>query len=304
MSATCLRDEPGSDGDQLLTVFADGLRRSYTLGPPPRVGPALAEVMAAGTRTAAADGPIPVAVPERDAGGFLARLQGRRPRLALGAAVASLTFLGVGAAGALPGPAQSAFDRSADAVGITLPAAGTRDSTAPDAHDPDEIPGTSSSRHQDGDGGSAGEGAGRSVPVPPVGEREGAADGPAVADASASAGPALSDVDVPAAGGGRARRPHVEHPPAEDRPAPGPERGRQAEERGGPPSGAEPEVTAGPESRPGAGIGRSSKWYRPSWGFAREEPTALAARSPLGQEARRSAEESPAGAYPSRPSRR
>lgn len=295
MSVTCLRDEPGLDGDDLLAVFADDLRRTYTLGPPPRMGPALAQVLAAGTRTTAADGPVPLAVPERAPGGFLGRLQGRRPRLVLGAAAASLTFLGMGSAGALPGPAQSAFDRSADAVGISLPATDTRNPAAPDARDPDELPGTSSSSPRDA------RGSGPIVPVPPAGDRQRpvAPDVPAAADASPSA-PGLRDVDVPGGdAGGRAPQSHVEHPAAEDRPAPGPERGERAEERGGPPSGVGPRVTTGVGRGPGVGVGRSSRWHRPSWGFAREEPNEPAAGRGLGQEAGRSAEEPPGRAYPS-----
>ncbi len=303
MSATCLRDEPGLDGDDLLAVFVDDLRRTYTLGPPPRMGPALAEVLAAGTRTAA-DRPVALA-PQRGAGGLLGRLQGRRPRLALGAAAASLTFLGMGTAGALPGPAQSAFDRSADAVGISLPVTDTRDSTAPDAHDPDELPGTFSSRHQDGDGAGAGQGADPSVP--PAGGRQGAvaSDGAAATDASSSAGTDRGDVGVPGGdAGGRARQPHVEHPAAEHRPAPGPERGRQPEERGDPRSGVGPEVGTGAEDRRGLGLGRGSAWHRPAWSFTSEEAVRPAAGPGADQEVRDSGEIPAQRAYPSRPSRR
>lgn len=304
MTVTCLRDEPGPDGEDLLTVFADGLRRSYTLGPPPRVGPALAEVLTAGTRTAAAEGPAPVALPGRGAGGLVGRLQGRRPRLALGAAVASLTFLGVGAAGALPGPAQSAFDRSADAVGVTLPAAGTRGSTASDAHEPGELPGTFSSGRQDEAG--AGEDAGPTAPVPPADARQRAAPegDPEAAGGSRSAGPALADVDVPGRkAGGRPGHTHAEPSPADDRPALVPEHGGQPDGNAGPRPGADSRGGTGVEDGAGAGRGGGFKWHRPWWASSREEPAGPAAGSELGREAQ-SPQESPDRTYPSRPSRR
>ncbi len=286
MSATCLGDEPGFDSEQLLTVFADGLRRSYTLGPPPRVGPALAEVLAAGTRTAAADGPIPVAVPERAPGGFLGRLQGRRSRLALGAAVASLTFLGVGAAGALPGPAQSAFDRSADAVGVTLPAAGTRGSTAPAAHEPEQLPGPFSRVAQDDEG--AGEDASPTTPVPAadVRRREVPGDDAATAGASRSAGRSLRDVEVPGGNaGGRPGQTHAQPPPADDRPALVPETARQPDRNGGPRPGVDFRGGTGSEDRAGVRRGHGFNWHRPWWASSREQPAGRAAGSELGREA-------------------
>lgn len=295
---TCPRDEPGPDGEDLLTVFADGLRQSYTLGPPPRVGPALAEVLAAGTRRAAADGPVPVAAPERTAGGFLDRLQGRRPRLALGAVVASLTFLGVGAAGALPGPAQSAFDRSADAVGVTLPAAGARGSTAPGAHEPEDLPGSFSSGAQDE------EGAGAGPTVPPAGDSQGAAVPDDTAAAGASlAGPAGDVQERRGNAGGRPGQTHAEPSPADDRPALVPEPGRQPDGNGGPRPGVDFRGGTGSEDRAGVGRGRGFNWHRPWWASSREQPAGPAAGSELGREAG-SAEESPERAYPSPPTRR
>ena len=301
---TCLRDEPGPDGEDLLTVFADDLRRSYTVGPPPRVGPALAEVLEAGTRTAAADGPVPGAVSERAGGGLLGRLQGRRPRLALGAAVASLTFLGVGAAGALPGPAQSAFDRSADAVGVSLPAAGTRGSAASDAHQPEELPGTFSRAPQDDQG--AGEDASPTAPVPPADARQRAVPGDDAAGAGAtrSAGPALRDVDVPGGNaGGRPGQTHAEPSPADDRPALVPEDGGQPDGNGRPRPGVDFPGGTGSQDRASIGRGRDSKWHRPWWASSRDEPAGPAAGFEVGREAG-SAQEAPQRAYPSRPSRR
>jgi hypothetical protein len=164
MSATGLDPDPRCDGDLLLAAFVDDVRRCYAVGPAPTVGPALAEVLATGTGTASAP-TTPAALPERAAGGFVAWLSGRRPRLALGAAVASLTFLGVGAAGALPGPAQLAFERAADAVGVRLPATVAPEPPAPVVTDP-EGPAGAPGREGGGHGREAG------IPpasVPPVG---------------------------------------------------------------------------------------------------------------------------------------
>ena len=278
MNVSCPPDELGPDGEDLLTVFADGLRQSYTLGPPPRVGPALAEVLAAGTRRAAADGPVPVAVPERATDGLLGRLQGRRPRLALGAAVASLTFLGVGAAGALPGPAQSAFDRSADAVGVTLPAAGTRASTVSDAHEPEELPGPFSRAPQDE------ERAGTRPTVSPAGGRPGAVvpDDPAAAGASLT-GPAGDVQERRGNAGGRPERAHAQPPPADDRPALVPETGRQPDGNSSPRPGVDFRGGTGSEDRAGGGRGRGFNWHRPWWSSSREEPAGPAGGSELGR---------------------
>ena len=123
------RDIDGA-GDERLQGFVADLRSLYAFGPPPQVGPRLSAVLTGGLGAAGqrADAPANSAerVPGRPVGGgdgprWLAGwLQGRRTRIGLGAAVASLTLLGTGAAGALPGPAQSAFERTVGAV-IDLP---------------------------------------------------------------------------------------------------------------------------------------------------------------------------------------
>ena len=110
-------------GDPGLRAFVDDVR-AYASGPPPVARGDLAAILTGGIGTAAAGGgavarPGAVEGPLRRLG---ERLQGRRGRLALGASVLSLTVLGTGGAGALPGPAQSAFERTVEVVGIELPA--------------------------------------------------------------------------------------------------------------------------------------------------------------------------------------
>ena len=109
-------------GDPGLRAFVDDVR-AFASGPPPVVRGDLAAILTGGIGSAPAGGPAvarpgPVVGPLRRLGD---RLQGRRGRLALGASVLSLTVLGTGGAGALPGPAQAAFERTVEAVGIELP---------------------------------------------------------------------------------------------------------------------------------------------------------------------------------------
>lgn len=109
-------------GDPGLRAFVDDVR-AYASGPPPVVRGDLAAVLTGGIDIAAAGGPS-AARPGTTASPLQRlghRLQGRRGRLALGASVVSLTVLGTGGAGALPGPAQAAFERTVEVVGIELP---------------------------------------------------------------------------------------------------------------------------------------------------------------------------------------
>lgn len=125
-------------GDDVLRAFADDLR-VYASGPPPVIRPDLAAILATGTEGAALrPDPGVVLSPRVESGRRRLgdRLQGRRGRLALGAAVLSLTVLGTGGAGALPGPAQAAFVRAADSVGIELPDEARRGQTPPDEPSP------------------------------------------------------------------------------------------------------------------------------------------------------------------------
>ena len=118
-------------GDATLRAFADEVR-AYAWGPPPTVRADLASVLAGGIGgSAPAQEPAPARPgPLQGASGRLRdRLQARRGRVALGLSVLSLTMLGTGGAGALPGPAQAVFERTAEVVGIELPAATGRAET-------------------------------------------------------------------------------------------------------------------------------------------------------------------------------
>lgn len=125
-------------GDDALRAFADDLR-VYASGPPPVIRPDLAAILATGTGGAVLrPDPGVVLSPRVESGRRRLgdRLQGRRGRRALGAAVLSLTVLGTGGAGALPGPAQAAFVRAADSVGIELPDEARRGQTPQDEPSP------------------------------------------------------------------------------------------------------------------------------------------------------------------------
>ena len=118
-------------GDPGLRAFVDEVR-TYASGPPPVVRADLAAILTGGIDRAAA-GPA-VARPGRVDSPLRRlgeRLQGRRGRLALGASVLSLTMLGTGGAGALPGPAQAAFERTVEVVGIELPEEVRQDDAPP-----------------------------------------------------------------------------------------------------------------------------------------------------------------------------
>lgn len=103
-----------------LRALVEEVRAVYASGPPPEAGARLAAVLARGLGAEAG-------VDEHvAASGTPARRPGPRPpraaprrhrrvRLGLGALV-GLSLLGTGAAGALPGPVQSAFERAAEAV--------------------------------------------------------------------------------------------------------------------------------------------------------------------------------------------
>ena len=113
-------DDPELAGDEKLAALVQEIG-AYATGPAPEARPALMAVLTRGLAglPAHAGAPVPTAVVPRARLGE--RLQTSRARLVLAAAVASVGFLSSGAAGALPGPAQSAFARAATAVGIELP---------------------------------------------------------------------------------------------------------------------------------------------------------------------------------------
>lgn len=133
-------DDPELAHDETLAALVAEVRTAFTTGPDPEVRPQLMAVLTRGRAGCPDLAPAParMAPTVGRRRGLVERLQGRGPRLALGAAVAGLSFLGAGSAGALPGPAQSAFERTAAAVGVDLPEA--RDGN--DSLDPAEQPPT------------------------------------------------------------------------------------------------------------------------------------------------------------------
>lgn len=120
-------------GDATFRAFADEVR-AYASGPPPTVRPDLASVLAVGIGGSdPAQHPAPASSGPLEGGSrrLRDRLQGRRGRVVLGLSVVSLTMLGTGGAGALPGPAQAVFERTAEVVGIELPHESRADKVAP-----------------------------------------------------------------------------------------------------------------------------------------------------------------------------
>lgn len=113
--------------DDQVRCFVEDLRSRYAFGPPPQTEARLATILASGLSGGVAPDQHPAAVPHpverRSLRPLTDRLQSRRLRLGLGAAVAGLTIFGTGAAGALPGPVQPAFERAVKVVGIELPEA-------------------------------------------------------------------------------------------------------------------------------------------------------------------------------------
>ena len=166
-------------GDPGLRAFVDDVR-AYASGPPPVVSTDLAAILTAGIGRTAAGGPAvarpgPVDSPLRRLG---ERLQGRKGRLALGASVLSLTVLGTGGAGALPGPAQAAFERTVEVVGIELPEEVRQDDAPPPSEPAPVEPGN-----------QEGPGDGRETPRPTAGaepDREREDDGRAPAPTTPS----------------------------------------------------------------------------------------------------------------------
>lgn len=129
-------DDPGLVGDERLAAVVEEIRL-YATGPAPAVGPVLMAVLAQGlgARSGRVARPLPAPAPSAPRRRLVRRLQPGRARLVLGAAVASVGFLSTGAAGALPGPAQSAFERAAIAAGIELPEASRGTDGAPGLSD-------------------------------------------------------------------------------------------------------------------------------------------------------------------------
>lgn len=214
--------------DDELRVLVDDLRSIYAFGPPPEMGAHLATVLAKGLAGGAvldehlAAPPAP-AIETRQRRPLTDRLQGRRVRLALGMAVASLTVFGTGAVGALPGPVQSVFEQTVEVVGIDLPET-TRTTPPAPAPAPAEAPTTS----PNGDVGTE-----RPSPAPAEPERPSGQNG-------------SSPFDPPTPG------PPADRPSQGDTGAPGRETSRDG--RADLPDGLPAPATPGqPENRPGSG---------------------------------------------------
>jgi hypothetical protein len=161
-------------GDPGLRAFVEDVR-AYASGPPPVVKGDLAAILTGGIGAGAAQHdpvearPSSVDNPLRN---LRDRLQGQRARWALGVSVLSLTVLGTGGAGALPGPAQTIFERTVEVVGIELPD-GAGEAEPPAPSEPVPVP----VEPEDGDGPDDGRETPRPkderVPGPPPGDDSG-----------------------------------------------------------------------------------------------------------------------------------
>lgn len=254
MSSRRLAEALGPPGEDALDDLIDDLRAAYASGPPPEAGPLLSTVLTQGV-----GGLAPTAERSCPPGDLTRRqpvgpgLRRHRARLALGALAASVTLVGGGAAGALPGPVQGAFERTADAVGIPLPGAGDHGESGPSgttAADPAR-PATDGSQPSGADPGPA--------PAPPAVPPAGAGTGPdpsaptrspeGVPPAWAPSDPATSDVGgSPPAPAARTRAPVAPGPP--DQRPPGPPAGVPAAGVGGGQSSGEDAPADGAREAP------------------------------------------------------
>ncbi len=171
-----LDDQELADDEELAALVQE--IRAFASGPAPQARPALMAVLTHGLgglpdHAAAPVVPPPPATPRRR---LVERLQSARARLVLGVGVVSVGFLSTGAAGALPGPAQSAFERAATAVGIELPEAGRDGEGAPGPSDraPDLPAGGDGQEDEANDGSTR---SGRPVPPPAPLDNRGAGVG-------------------------------------------------------------------------------------------------------------------------------
>ncbi len=165
--------DPELAGDEKLAALVQQIRASAT-GPAPQARPALMAVLTRGVAGLPGHAAPPLAPPapattRRRLG---ERLQTTRARLVLGGAVASVGLLSTGAAGALPGPAQSVFARAATAVGLELPEATRGSDAAPGPADrPAEVPAGGGAQDDRADDASTGSERPSEPPAPPVDER-------------------------------------------------------------------------------------------------------------------------------------
>jgi hypothetical protein len=146
-----MNDEP-RDGDldplfdEAARQVGDALRAAYVSDELPGVGSELAAVFVHGLPGGTVVRPLVPQVGHR--GSALSRLlRAKGARIALGAAVVSVNLVGVGAAGLLPGPVQTSFERATDSVGLELPRpAPARREAVPSGGGPADRRGTSSTQ--------------------------------------------------------------------------------------------------------------------------------------------------------------
>lgn len=234
-------DDPELAGDEELAALIQEVRCS-AMGPAPEARPQLLAVLTKGlggcpelVTAPPAVAPPPRSRPRRR---LADRLQGTRARLALAAAVASVSFLGTGAAGALPGPAQSAFERTASAVGVELPSTGGGNEDTPVRARPS--PGTPSAEEDRGGVGSDG---GRPAPESLPEDDQPAPAAPRPSGGQLPSSPTPLPGDGPEDQGGRGS-PQT----APGKATVGP--GRSDEHQGGPPAGV-PGADNGDDDRQG-----------------------------------------------------
>lgn len=166
-------DGPEVGGDERLLAVVEEIR-AYASGPPPEVRPALLAVFTHGLAAHPDVFAPPIAPPASTPRRRLAhRLGTARARLALGVAVGSITVFSTGAAGALPDPAQSAFERVASAVGIDLPEEVRGPDDAPGPADAPLVPAGRDQQADEAKRDGAGSPRGTEPSVPPGDDRGG-----------------------------------------------------------------------------------------------------------------------------------
>lgn len=166
-------DDHEQAGDEEFCALVQEIAALAT-GPAPRARPALMAVLTHGL-SALSDHPGPVAVPApvTPPRRVTERLQSAKARVVLGVGVVSVGLFSTGAAGALPGPAQSAFERAATAVGIELPGAARDSEGAPGRSDRvPEWPDGSGGQQGKADDGSSTSGRTAPPPAPSVDHRD------------------------------------------------------------------------------------------------------------------------------------
>ena len=208
------------DGD-VLAAFLDQLRGELAEGPAPALDARLAAVLRSGLGRPA--GEVVPAAPRRTTT-VVARpgLAGtwRRARAALAVALAGGVVLGTGAAGALPGPVQSVFERAATAVGLG------------EDHDRPQIPAPTPGAAAGASGAPAGRSSGADASAQATAEPVPGAPSPGPSEAPGPAGGGDHRPGADGAGGA---------PAATDEPLPSPRQAAPVTRPPGPPAAPGPE---------------------------------------------------------------